>query len=139
MTNGKTEWTTLSGRFTDEEMKVIKQIQGNLNDNQFIRASVNFIVKLGIVATMLSADSPITKAVEPLVKEVFNEQVVKDMEKKVGEAEAKISPEVIQQGKEYAENLKEYSKPFEEHKKRGKPKQHPKKRGRPKDTGAENK
>jgi len=131
-----TKWKSLAGKFSPEEIDVIKQFQNQLglNENQFVKLSVMMMVFL--VGNMLKlAESDEVKKFDeeyrkfkkkiskyPELKEIqpFVENMTKSWEQAINQIVKESEPKL---------------KKFTKKRKVGRPKSHKKKRGRPKDSG----
>ncbi len=132
-----TEWKSLVAKFTSEEIEIIKQFQKqlDLNENQFIRASVMmmvFFVRSLIKFIESGVDKEFDREYKKIRKEIS----------KYPELKEKVFPFLDKMTKSFdqaiAQIIKENEpeiKKFTKKRKLGRPKSRKKKRGRPKDTG----
>jgi len=132
-----TEWKSLAGKFTSEEIEIIKQFrkQLDLNENQFIRASV--MMMLFFVRSLI-------KFVESGVDKEFDREYKKIRKEisKYPELKEKVYPFLDKMMQAYNQTItriiKEQQpeiKKFTKKRKAGRPKSKKRKRGKPKDTG----
>ena len=131
-----TEWKSLAGKFTSEQLEVIKQFQKKLglNKNQFVRLSVMMMIFfVGSLFKLVESnvDKEISKEYKKIRKEIS----------KYPELKEKIFPFLEKMAQSYnqtiAQIIKENEpeiKKFTKKRKTGRPKSRKKKRGRPKDT-----
>ena len=132
-----TKWKTLAGKFTSEELEVIKEFQKqiDLNENQFVRISV--IMMITIFGSLL-------KLVKSNVgKELSkgNQKIMKQISK-YPELYAQVQPVLKKMENSYEQTLKQIAKEnkpqmkkFTKKRKVGRPKAPKKRRGKPKDLG----
>ena len=132
-----TEWKSLAGKFTSEELEVIKQFQKKLglNKNQFVHVSV--MMMIFFVGSLF-------KLVESNVdKELSKEyQKIKKKISKYPELNTQVQPFLKKMANSYEQTLKQIVKEnepeikkFTKKRKAGRPKSAKKKRGKPKDSG----
>src|SRR5437773_2362246 len=129
-----TKWTTLCANFTDEEMRVIKQVQRlyKFNQSQLVRASVGTgISVLLIQALTMSEKSPLVQALRPVLEKVFDKKKMKEIEQAIEKIKNE-HPELVKKSEEDGKILNESVNVFRKHNKRGAPKRSSRKRGRPK-------
>jgi len=131
-----TKWKTIAGKFTEEELKIIKQFQKelNLNDNQFVRISI--LQMMFVFRTMLElADSGIEKEFNRkygiLKKEILKHQPLEKIPSLVQEMTDTYEQAIEQIIKKHEPEIKK----FTEKRILGRPKSQKKNPGRPKDTG----
>ena len=132
-----TKWKSLAGKFTSEELEVIKKFQKKLelNENQLVRTSVEMMIFfIGSLLKLVESnvDKEISKEYKKIRKEIS----------KYPELKEKIFPFLEKMAQSYnqtiAQIIKENEpeiKKFTKKRKVGRPKSKKKKRGRPKDTG----
>jgi len=132
-----TEWKSLAGKFTSEEIEIIKQFrkQLDLNENQFIRASV--MMMLFFVRSLI-------KFVESGVDKEFDREYKKIRKEisKYPELKEKVYPFLDKMMQAYNQTITQIIKEqqpeikkFTKKRKAGRPKSKKRKRGKPKDTG----
>src|SRR2546427_5113856 len=129
------DWRNLSARFTEEEMKVIEQVQKvyKWNRSQLVRASVRTSISVLLAnALTMNEKSPLVQAMLPILKKMFPEEKRNEIEQGIEKIKAE-NPELVKKAEEDAKILSESMKPFETHNRRGAPKRKAGKRGRPKD------
>src|SRR5690242_4205770 len=114
------DWRNLSAKFTEEEMKVIEQVQKlyNWNHSQLVRASVRTSI-LALLANVLTANekSPLVQAMLPMLKKTFDDEKMKEIEQGLEKIKEE-NPELVKKVEEDAKILSESSKPFETHNRR---------------------
>jgi len=132
-----TKWKSLAGKFSPEEIEVIKQFQNQLglNENQFVKFSVMMMVFL-IGNFFKLAESDVAKKFDdeyrkfknkiskyPELKELipFVENMNRSWEQAINQIIKESEPKI---------------KKFTKKRKVGRPKSRKKKRGRPKDIGS---
>ena len=131
-----TEWKSLAGKFTLEQIEVIRQFQTklDLNENQFVRISVMMMVFF--VGSLL-------KLIESEEIKMANKEYYK-LKKKISKSPEleKVQSTIEDMTKDWEQALKRIVKEnepeikkFTKKRKVGRPKSRKKKRGRPKDTG----
>ena len=131
-----TEWKSLAGKFTLEQIEVIRQFQTklDLNENQFVRISVMMMVFF--VGSLL-------KLIESEEIKMANKEYYK-LKKKISKSPEleKVQSAIEDMTKDWEQALKRIVKEnepeikkFTKKRKVGRPKSRKKKRGRPKDTG----
>jgi len=134
-----TEWQTLSARFTDEEMKIIRQAQAKqgITDNQLIRQAVHLAI--GMLSVKDALEEPNLSFFHSYAKEVKkimnSPKYQKMMETMTKEIATKYKEEQIKQFEKEVKHLTYGIDVFNKKRKRG-PKPIKRKVGRPKDTGA---
>jgi len=132
-----TEWKSLAGKFTSEEIEIIKQFrkQLDLNENQFIRASVMmmvFFVRSLIKFVESGVDKEFDREYKKIRKEIskypeLKEKVYPFLDKMMQAYNQTITRIIKEQQPEI--------KKFTKKRKAGRPKSKKRKRGKPKDTG----
>jgi len=132
-----TEWKSLAGKFTSEELEVIKQFQKKLglNKNQLVRISIEMMIFYFESLFKLAesgVDKEIDKEYKKIRKEIskypkLNEKVFPFLDQMTQSYEQVIS-QIIKENKPQI-------KKFTKKRKAGRPKSAKKKRGKPKNTG----
>jgi len=132
-----TEWKSLAGKFTSEELEIIKAFQKklDLNENQFVRASVEMM--LFYIGSLLKlAESSIDKEFDREYKKIRKEV------SKYPELKEKVFPFLDKMMQAYDQTITQIIKEnepeikkFTKKRKLGRPKSKKKKRGKPKDIG----
>jgi len=131
-----TKWKTIAGKFTEEELKTIKQFQKelNLNDNQFVRKCILQMV-FGYRAMVEFADSGVEKEINRkyglVKKEISKHQSLEKIPSLVQEMADTYEQAIEQIIKKHEPEIKK----FTEKRILGRPKSPKRKRGKPKDTG----
>lgn len=132
-----TEWKTLAGKFTSEQLEVIKEFQKQLglNENQLIRMAVMFTIFF-IRSMIMFAESNIDKGYKKEYRKI------KQKVSQYPELKAQVLPFVKNMADSYEQAIKQIVKEnepeikkFTKKRKAGRPKSQKKKPGRPKDTG----
>lgn len=133
-----TEWHTLSGRFTDEEIEVIQKFQKkqNLSDNQLIRQGVQLAVSILAMKDLFEGpDLTFFRSFAEEFKTTMNSpEYQKVMSDSVERVALKYKEEQLKQFEKEAKQLTSQLDVFNKKRKRG-PKPIKRKAGRPKDTG----
>ena len=131
-----TKWKSLAGKFTLEELEIIKEFQKKLelNENQLVRTSVEMMIFV-IGSFFKLAESGVDKKINKEYKKIRKEI------SKYPELKEKIFPFLEKMAQSYnqtiAQIIKENEpeiKKFTKKRKLGRPKSKKKKRGRPKDS-----
>ena len=132
-----TKWKNLTGKFTEEELKIIKQFQKdlNLNDNQFVRKSIEIMVfyfRSLIKLAESNVGNEMDEGYSKIMKEIakypeLNVQVQPFLEKMLGSYTQTIE-QIVKEDEPKIEK-------FTEKRQIGRPKSLKKNPGRPKDTG----
>ena len=131
-----TKWKSLAGKFTSEELEVIKKFQKKLelNENQFVRTSVEMMVFfVGSLIKLIESDEIkiADKKYQKLRKKISKyPQLIK-----VQPAVKAMTDSWEQALKRIVKENEPEIKKFTKKRKVGRPKSRKKKRGRPKDTG----
>jgi len=132
-----TKWYTLGGRFTDEEIALIKSWQKKLelNDNQIVRAGIQtFIGFISLIEMYLSPEfMPMRKFTKESEKFSKSPEIRKAWEKMQQNWILKYQAQLETMEKAWKKSTEQF-KPFKKHQKRGR-KRTKRKRGRPKDKG----
>ncbi len=132
-----TEWKTLAGKFTSEQLEIIKEFQKQLglNENQLIRIAVMFTIFF-IRSMSMFAESNVDKSYKKEYQEI------KQKVSQYPELKAQVLPFVKKMADSYEQIMKQIVKEnepeikkFTKKRKSGRPKSQKKKPGRPKDTG----
>ena len=132
-----TKWKSLAGKFESEELEIIKEFQKqlDLNENQFIRKSVEIMIFF-FGSFFKLATSGVDKEIDKEYKKIRKEI------SKYPELKEKVFPFLDKMTKSFdqaiAQIIKENEpeiKKFTKKRKLGRPKSRKKKRGRPKDSG----
>jgi len=133
-----TDWTTASGRFTEEEMKIIESWERKVgfNDNQTVRAGVSLLIGFfSLIEVYLRPDfDPIKKYALKINKIMDSPKYKKDLNTIQEQFITEFKEDQLETIDKEWQNIVNELQTFEKHDKPGrKPKQ--KKPGRPKDTG----
>jgi len=132
-----TKWKVVAGKFTEEELKIINQFQKelNLNDNQFVRLSIEMMLFfVGSLFKLIESgvDIEMDKEYRKIQKEIA----------KYPELNAQVQPFLKKMVRSYTQTAEQISKESEpeikefiKKRKIGRPKFPKKKRGKPKNTG----
>ena len=128
-----TKWDTLGGRFTDEEIALIKSWQKKLelNDNQFVRAGIQtFIGFMSLLEMYLSPEfGPMRKFTKEYEKISKSPEISKAWEKILQNWMLKNQAQLEIMDKTWKKSTEQF-KPFKKHQKRGR-KRTKRTRGRP--------
>ena len=132
-----TEWHTLSGRFTDEELKIILEYakKNKLTDNQVMRQGVQFIVSILAMKDLFGEkDMGFFRSFgTELKKTTDSPEYQKIMADTVERVAKQYKEEELKKFEVEAKKITKQLDVFSKKRKRG-PKPTKKKRGRPKDT-----
>jgi len=131
-----TEWKSLAGKFTLEQIEVIRQFQTKLglNENQFVRISVMMMVFfVGSLLKLIESEEIkiANKKYQKLRKKISKYPELKEVQPAVKAMTDSWEQALKQIIKENEPEIKKFTKK----RKLGRPKSRKKKRGRPKDTG----
>ena len=131
-----TEWKSLAGKFTSEELEVIKEFQKLLgvNKNQFVRISV-ILMMFGYGILLQFAESyeakNLDKKYQKLRKKISKYPELREIQPAI-EAMTNSWEQALERiVKENEPEIKKFTKK----RKAGRPKSKKRKRGKPKDTG----
>ena len=132
-----TKWKSLAGKFTSEELEIIKEFQKKLelNENQLVRTSVEMMIFfIGSLLKLVESnvDKEISKEYKKIRKEILKYPELKE---KVFPFLDKMTKSFDQAIKQIVKENEPEIKKFTKKRKVGRPKLKKKKRGRPKDTG----
>jgi len=131
-----TEWKNLAGKFTSEEIEVIKEFRKQLgfNENQFVRTSIMMMIFYVRSSFKLIESEEIKMADKKYRK--LKKKVSKSPEfSKIQSAVEDITKDWEQAFERIAKENEPEIKKFTKKRKAGRPKSKKKKRGKPKDTG----
>jgi hypothetical protein len=126
-------WTTLSARFTADEVAIIKRLekQFNINDSRFVRNSVLFGTMMYLILDqILSQPASIMTELYPVLKEIYERKEKRHLDKIM-----KGNPKLVERVNQELKVITSGMDVFQAHRKRGAPKKPKRKRGRPRDTG----
>ncbi|MCV0366387.1 MAG: hypothetical protein K5798_03855 [Nitrosopumilus sp.] len=125
----------LTGKFSEEEYALIKQLQEkeNINDNQLVRGGVTLLVQFALVKDFMK-NSDFGKMIKPFVKDMDKYVKSPQIQKKLERSASKMSKKKIEKIETEAKLIEKNSKIFTKKRKVGRPKKKkiPNKRGRPK-------
>ena len=101
------KWSTLSGRFNEEELKVIENYEKmlNINDNELVRGGVAILLGfMGMAQFLIRPEfEPLQKYSQEMVKMMESTKMQKELEKRSGKWLDKYKEE---QWKKFAEEMK---------------------------------
>ena len=123
----------LTGKFTEEEYALIKEIQNkeNVNDNQLVRGGVIFLVQVSLMKDFMNSD--FGKMIKPFVKDMDKYVKSPEMQEKLEKMTSKMTKKRIEKIETEAKQIEKQSKIFTKKRKVGRPKKKTvlKKPGRP--------
>ena len=131
-----TEWKSLAGKFTSEELEVIKEFQKLLgvNKNQFVRISViSMMFGYGILLQFAESYEAknLDKKYQKLRKKISKHPELREIQQAIESMTNSWEQALDQIVKENEPEIKKFTKK----RKAGRPKSKKRKRGKPKDTG----
>jgi hypothetical protein len=125
----------ITGKFSEEEYALIKQIQEkeNVNDNQLVRGGVTLLVQIALMKDFM-LNSDFGKMIEPFAKEMSRYLESPQIQKKLEKSASKIGKKGIAKIETEAKLIEKNSEVFTKKRKVGRPKTKKiiKQRGRPK-------
>ena len=133
-----TKWISVSTTFSEEELAIIDEVakRTNISRSELVRRCVVGIVTATRLMTVLGNQRlAVTKAANTMVKKMFDEKTVKELEKEASKIKASIKPQTYRNNEKRYKKIHEEGRVFREHRPRGRPKSKTRKRGRPKDLG----
>lgn len=123
----------ITGKFSEEEYALIKQIQEKekINDNQLVRGGISFLVHFGLMKDFMN-NSDFGKIIKPFVSDMEKYVNSPKVQGKIAKATSKINTKSIVEMEKEAKLIEKQSRVFTRKKKVGRPKikKVPKKRGR---------
>ncbi len=125
----------ITGKFSEEEYALIKQIQEkeNVNDNQLVRGGVTLLVQIALMKDFM-LNSDFGKMIKPFVKDMDRYVTSPQIQKKLEKSALKMGKKKIEKIETEAKLIEKNSEIFTKKRKVGRPKKKKiiKKRGRPK-------
>ena len=125
----------MTGKFSEEEYALIKQIQEkeNVNDNQLVRGGVTLLIQLALMKDFMK-NSDFGKMIKPFVKDMEKYIESPQVQKKLEKSALKMGKKRIEKIESEAKLIEKNSEIFTKKRKVGRPKKKKivKKRGRPK-------
>ncbi len=132
------KWSTVSGRFNEEELKVIENYEKmlNINDNELVRGGVAVLLGfIGMAQFLVRPEfEPLQKYVEEINKMIESPTMKKQIEKASEYWLDKYKEEQLKTFEEEMKKIQGELSVFDRTKKKKKKKTN-NNRGRPKDTG----
>jgi len=118
-----TKWSTISGRFSEEEVALIKKWQKKVRftDNQLVRIGVEMMIGFTAMSEFFSSRdfAPLQSFVKDIQKSLQTPAVKKELEKAGEKLVSKFKEDQIKQIEKKANELTEELKVFGKHEKRG--------------------
>jgi len=127
----------LTGKFSEEEYEIIKQIQEKekINDNQMVRGGVYFLIQASLMKDLLQ-NTELMKMIKPFGKDIEKHVNSPKFQKKLKKMTEEIGKKKMAQIELKAKQIEDKSKILTKKKKVGRPKKKKisKKPGRPKNS-----
>lgn len=125
----------LTGKFSEEEYALIKEIQTkeNVNDNQLVRGGIILLIYIALMNDFMN-NSEFVKIIKPYLKDMNQYLQRSKVQQKLEKTVLKISKKRIKKIEAEAKLIEKHSRIFTKKRKVGRPKKKiiPKKPGRPK-------